>query len=300
MNTSLESLAIPGRVAFVPGNGGLLKAVVTTLVSTAEIYLHGAHVAAFQKNGEAPLLYLSPTSYFDKAKPIRGGVPICYPWFGPREGDVAHGFVRITEWTLVKTETARDSSVTLHFLLPELPGRPEWQHLRTEFVVNIGDRLTMELISTNTSADTSVEFENCLHTYFHVGDIKDIAITGLQGTFFFDNAAGGGGARKVEHDPVLRITKETNRIYPDTTTTVGIHDASLGRTIVVEKLNSASTVVWNPSTTQLMPDLKPEEHKDFVCVESGNIKQNKLVLSPGQSTMLKVVLNSAPLPQRLY
>ena len=296
----MESLVIPRHVEFVAGHAGLLKAVVTTRYSTAEIYLHGAHVTAFQKRGDHPLLYLSPASYFDPAKPIRGGVPICYPWFGPREGDVAHGFVRVTEWTLVRTAAATDGTVSLHFRLPELPGRAAWNHLRTEYVVTVGERLTLELTATNTAPDKSVEFENCLHTYFHVGDINDIAITGLQDTLFLDNAAGGGGARKVEHDPVLRITKETNRIYPDSTTTVGIHDASHHRTIVVEKSNSASTVVWNPWTTQLMPDLKPEERKDFVCVESGNVKQNKLVLAPGQATTLKVTLASVPLPQLVF
>jgi len=290
--TNLESFILPGRLQFQPGHGGLLKAVVTTPVSTAEIYLHGAHVAAFQKNGEPPLLYLSPNSYFAADKPIRGGVPICYPWFGGRDGDASHGFVRTTAWDLTEAKAAADGTVTLRFRLPEQPARPDWNGLSTEFVVTVADTLTMELVSRNDSP-SPLEFENCLHTYFHVGHISAVSLTGLQGTDFLDNASGAGGARKVEHDPALRIVRETNRIYPDSTATVEIHDARYGRTITVEKAHSASTVVWNPWTTQPLPDMKPVEHTDFVCVESANVKQNKITLAPGATTNLKVVLRSA-------
>jgi len=134
--------------------------------------------------------------------------------------------------------------------LPKDAARPEWSALHTEFVVTISDKLTIELIATNESADKRLEIENCLHTYFHVGDIKRVSITGLQARRFDDFAAGAAGARKVENDAVLRITKETNRVYPDATGTVEIRDENLKRTIRVEKFNSKSTVVWNPWTTQ--------------------------------------------------
>ena len=100
----------------------------------------------------------------------------------------------------------------------------------------------------------------------------------------------------MENDPVLRITKETNRVYPDNAATVEIRDGNLKRTIRVEKFNSQSTVVWNPWTTQKLPDdFDPAEHKNMVCVESGNVKQNKISLAPGQTAALKVILSSAAL-----
>jgi len=149
---------------------------------------------------------------------------------------------------------------------------------------------------TNESADKAVEFENCLHTYFRVGSIGAVSIAGLQNLPFDDFAAGAGGARKLENDPVLRITRETNRVYPDTPGTVEIRDESLNRTIRVEKFNSRSTVVWNPWTTQKLPDdFDPAEYKTMVCVESGNVKRNKISLAPGKTTSLKVVLSSQPL-----
>ena len=99
----LRKFEIPGHVTFANGNGGLPKINITTGRSTAEIYLHGAHITGFQKGGEPPLLFLSRLSQFAAGKPIRGGVPVCFPWFGRREGDVTHGFARITEWNLIET-----------------------------------------------------------------------------------------------------------------------------------------------------------------------------------------------------
>src|SRR6202451_1660424 len=141
------------RVQIVSGNGGLRKIIVTTKTSTAEIYPHGAHVTHFQKNGEPPLLFMSAKSYFAPGKPIRGGVPICFPWFGNRDGEPSHGFARSTEWQLVKTSAAADGAVTLHFALPEIPRREAWKNLRTEFVVTVSDTLTMELITANDGCD---------------------------------------------------------------------------------------------------------------------------------------------------
>jgi len=283
---------IPGRVAIAAGNGGLPKIVVTTKTSTAEIYPHGAHITAFQKNDEPPLIFVSRKSYFASSKAIRGGVPICFLWFGNRDGGPSHGFARITEWHLVKTAVAPDGAVTLQFALPEI-SREAWKNLRTEFAVTVSDKLTMELTAANDGCETTLEIENCLHTYFHVGDINRVSIAGLQGAPFDDFAAGDTGTRKVEHDPVLHIAKETNRVYPDNTATVEIRDENLKRTIRVEKFNSNSTVVWNPWTTQKLPDdFDPAEHKHMVCVESGNVKQNKISLAPKKNSALKVVLSS--------
>ncbi|HEX7618541.1 MAG TPA: D-hexose-6-phosphate mutarotase [Verrucomicrobiae bacterium] len=291
----LQKNEIPGRVAIVSGNGGLPKINITTKASTAEIYLNGAHVTGFQKHGEPPLLFMSAKSWFAPGKPIRGGVPVCFPWFGNRDGEPSHGFARIVEWQLLKTAVTPDGAVTLTFALPQIPGRDAWKNLRTEFIVTVADTLTMELIATNNSS-AAMEVENCLHTYFHVGDIGAVSLTGLQSVPFDDFAAGANGARKVENDPVLCIAKETNRVYPNTTGAVEIRDEHLKRLIRIKKSVSNSTVVWNPWTTQKLPDdFDPAEHKNMVCVESGNVKQNKLSLAPGNASALKVILSSVSL-----
>jgi D-hexose-6-phosphate mutarotase len=268
---------------------------IRTPWSTAEIYLHGAHITHFQENGEPPLLFMSAKSHFAAGQPIRGGVPICFPWFGNRDGEPSHGFARIVEWQLVKTNVAPDGAVTLQLGLPGIAAGAIWNSLRTDFSVTVSDTLMMELATANESCDRALEIENCLHTYFHVGDIGAVSLTGLQGAPFDDFAA-ANGERKVENDPVLRITKETNRVYPNHASMVEIRDEKLRRVIRVEKFNSKSTVVWNPWTTQrFLDDFDPAEHRQMVCVESGNVKQNKISLAPGKTSALKVVLSSAPL-----
>jgi len=296
ISDQLRKLEIPGRVAIVSRNGGLLKINVTTAWSTAEIYLYGAHVTGFQKTGEAPLLFLSRLSHFAAGKPIRGGVPICFPWFGPREGEPAHGLVRLLPWDWVESSVAREGAVTVRLRLPGKSMKAEWSALCTEFAVTVTDKLTMELTATNESADNSLEIENCLHSYLLVGDINQISLTGLQGAPFDDFAFGANGARSRDDAGPLRIIQETNRVYPDHAGTVEVRDQNLQRAIRVEKFNSNSTVVWNPWTTQKMPgDFDPAEHRNMVCVESGNVKRNKLSLPPRKTASSKVILSSQPL-----
>ena len=293
---TLRRHEIAGRVKITAGHGGLPKLVVTTKTSTAEIYLNGAHITHFQKNGESPLIFMSRKSYFAPGKAIRGGVPICYPWFGNRDGEPSHGFARSTEWQLVKTSAATDGAVTVTFALPQIPGRDAWKNLRTEFIVTVSDKLTMELVSTNDGCDENLEIENCLHTYFQIGDIGAVSVHGLEGAAYLNFAEGDNGVPRPAESYPIRINRETNRTYCGTTAMVEIRDENLKRIIRVEKSGSQSTVVWNPWTTQKLPDdFDPAEHKNMICVESGNVKVEKISLAPGATTALKVVLHSQKL-----
>lgn len=201
----------------ITGKGNLPLLKISAPKSTTEIYLHGAHITHFQKNGEPPLLFLSPQSRFGEGEAIRGGVPIILPWFGSREGEPSHGLARTLAWELVETSTGSDGGVRVRLRLPQKSLKPEWSALKAEFIVTVADTLTMELGATNTSADKTLEIEDCLHTYFHVGDIGAVSITGLQGASYLDNAGDGKGERKTDNDAVLKITKETNRLYLNTT-----------------------------------------------------------------------------------
>lgn len=280
----------------ITGKGNLPMLQLTTPRSEAEIYLHGAHVTHFQKKNEPPLLFVSRKSGFAADKPIRGGVPICFPWFGPRDGGPSHGLARILPWDLAETTPGAAGSVKARLQLPQKLLPPEWAALRTEFIVTIADTLTMELVAKNESPDKTLEVENCLHTYFNIGEIDAVSLTGLRGAMYLDNSAEGKGQLKTDNEPVLIIPKETNRLYLDTAHPVEIKDEKFQRAIRVGKTNSNSTVVWNPWTTQKLPDdFDPAEHRNMVCVESGNIKQNKISLAPGRSTSLKVVISTVSL-----
>ena len=279
---------IPGHVTFSEGHGGLIKLTVETEWSTAEIYLQGAHITRFQKKGDTPLLFVSDESEFIAGKAIRGGVPIIFPWFGGREGFPAHGFARTSEWSLEESSVLSDGVVMLRFRLPTIDA------LDVDFVVHVGEQLTMELLVRNSGIQDAI-FETCLHTYFKIGAIHSISIKGLSGCSYLDKVLDG---TFTEISDSIRIESEVDRVYFDTTAAIEITDTQLRRKILVTKSGSNSTVVWNPwiAKSQRMPDFGNEEYLQMVCVESGNIAADRITLSPGSQAILKVKLASEPLP----
>jgi D-hexose-6-phosphate mutarotase len=285
---------IPGRVTFLDGHGNLQKIEINTRWSDAEVYRHGAHITHFHRKGEAPLLFLSQVSRFAHGAAIRGGIPIIFPWFGPRDAQPTHGFARLNVWELKQIETLASGEVRLLFSLPESPEAALISQHSAEYSVTIGEKLTAELRVTNKS-EQPFTFEDCLHTYFNVGDISAVSIRGLRGTEYLDKTE--HFSRKTETNAEIKITSETDRVYLNTTSTVEIFDTKLRRKIIVEKSGSNSTVVWNPWITkaQQMPDFGNDEYQRMLCVESGNVGENKLTLAPGKTSSLKIQLSTAPL-----
>jgi hypothetical protein len=271
------------------GQGGLQLLRIQTPWSVAEIYLQGATVTHFQKNGEVPLLFLSAMSRFEKDAPIRGGIPVIFPWFGkPEDKPNQHGFVRARVWEVAGTKTNADGSLEARFKLPSCVELPS---IGVDYVVTVGVTLTAELIVTNGSASEFV-YENCLHTYFTIGDINQTSVAGLQGVEYLD--AVDKFARKMEQGDAIRFKGETDRVYLNTPHTTEIRDASLRRVIRVEKYNSVSTVVWNPwsDKAKRMLDYGDQEYLRMVCVESGNVRAEAIKLLPGGVATLKVKLSS--------
>jgi D-hexose-6-phosphate mutarotase len=291
----LRRLEIPGRLTFQEGNGELTKLEVNTDQSTAELYLHGAQVTDFRKRDGLPLLFMSQCSRFERGQPIRGGVPIVFPWFGAREGEPMHGFARLSDWELHEAAALPEGGVTLRFGLPETAESSVWPPFTANYVVTVTDNLTLELIITNAAPEQPFGFEACLHTYLAVGDINAVSITGLKGLSYLDKV--DNFTPKTEASDPLQISSEVDRVYLDATGPVEVLDPKLGRRIRVEKSGSASTVVWNPWVTkaQQMPDFGNDEYKQMVCVESGNVGRNKVSLPPGRSVALRVQISSGPL-----
>jgi D-hexose-6-phosphate mutarotase len=283
---TLQHHAIPGRVEIIHGQGGMPAIQVESDWSLAEIYPHGAHVTGFQKKGEAPLLFMSAASEFHADKPIRGGVPVIFPWFGARDGLAFHGFARLATWNLLAAAVLPEGSVSLHFRLPSD------EECEVDYFVTVGNSLTLELAVSNTSNE-GFTFENCLHTYCQVGAIDAIAVAGLRETRFRDQLA---SADATETAAAIRFVGEVDRIYQDTTATVDIHDPALGRTIRVRKSGSNTTVVWNPwiAKSKRMPDFGDNEYRHMVCVESGNIAEHAITLAPGECSRMTVEIDSVP------
>lgn len=276
---------IPNALRFEEGSGGLMRAAIATPLAEAEVYLHGAHVTAWTPRGQRPVLFVSSRSLFAPGKAIRGGVPICFPWFGPRgegrEGPL-HGFARIQEWTVESTKLHDDGRVEIVLVLA-----PEGFHLR--YRVLVGGTLEMQLEVRNDSA-AAVTFEEALHSYFAVGDIRQVSVSGLAGTTYIDKT--DGFRRKQLGDAPLGIGKETDQVHLGTTAACVIEDAEWKRRITIEKSGSGCTVVWNPwiEKAAAMADLATEDWRGMVCVETANVMEQGVTLQPGASHTMAALL----------
>jgi len=271
------------------GRGNLPRVTVASELATAEIYLHGAHLTHFQPQGAKPVLFMSSESLFEPAKPIRGGVPVIFPWFGPKAGapeSPMHGFARIRSWSLDSCEVQTDGRVRVAL---GLASEDSSFALRMSFLV--GRSLEMEL---EVSASVPLTFEEALHTYLRVGDVREVRIDGLDDVEYVDKV--DSLKRKRQPAGGIRITGETDRIYGDTLGTCTVHDPVLGRIITVEKENSRSTVVWNPwiAKARAMADFGDEEWPGMLCIETANVGAGAIRLEAGQSHRMRARIHLRP------
>ena len=281
-----EQFKVPG-LHFEAGQGGLTKAVIATPVASGEIYLHGAHVTSWQPAGHEPVLWMSRSSLFQSGKPIRGGVPICFPWFGPHASDPsapAHGFARTALWEIIDAQGTAEGGISL-----SLQTRIESFSVR--FTVEFGSVLQMTLTTEPVPGTSTVlRFEDALHTYFSVSDVRNISITGLEQARYIDKV--DGAAEKSATGAAVEFIGETDRVYLHTAATCQLVDPGRERTIAISKSGSLSTVVWNPwvAKSARMPDFGDHEWPEMVCIETANVGGNAIELSPDTSHSTIVVI----------
>ncbi len=287
-----QRFAIDNHVQFREIAAGMIIAEVANHHALANIALQGAHVATFQPRGEEPVIWLSPQAQFAPGKSIRGGVPICWPWFGPHKTDSklpGHGYARTVPWDVLETKALPDGSTFLRFGLVENDAtRAQWPHPSTvQLEVTVGKALRVELITTNTGKD-AFELGEALHTYFQISDVAKMTIRGLENCEYLDKVK--DFARFTQQGGIV-IESEVDRVYVNTTADCVIEDKGLKRAIRIAKQGSKSTVVWNPWTekAEKMGDFGPQLHRDMVCVESGNALENVVTLAPGETHKLVAV-----------
>jgi glucose-6-phosphate 1-epimerase len=292
-----ERFAIPGMVRFEASPPGMVRAVVTAPAAEAHVYLHGAHVTHYRPAGGAPVLFLSSASRFAPGQPIRGGVPVCFPWFAARAGDPAapaHGVARTATWTL--DAVARDGEAVDLTLSLEADDatRRWWPHdFALRYRVRVGATLELLLEVENRSAGP-VTFEEALHTYLAVSDVAAVSLTGLEGAGYVDKTA--GGAAKREGTTPLRLDGETDRVYEGAPGACRVDDPGAGRRLVIEKAGSATTVVWNPGPAKgpAIPDLGPGEWRRMVCVETANAHRDAVTLAAGARHAMRAAIRAEP------
>jgi glucose-6-phosphate 1-epimerase len=276
---------------FKAGEGGIPIVELKNQHASAIISLQGAHLLSWIPEGEEDVIWLSEEASFVPGKSVRGGIPVCWPWFGAHESHSdypAHGFARTTMWHVLCVETLDDGSTRITFSTqPSAENAHMWPpETAVKLSISIGKKLEMDLI-TNNNGSQAISIGQALHTYFKIGDISKVSLHGLDDTEYLDKP--DGLKRKNQHGPVI-ISEEVDRIYLDTNSDCVIEDKALNRNIVIIKCGSRSTVVWNPwqETAEKMGDLGEDGYKRMLCVESCNVADDVVTIEPGKAHRLWV------------
>jgi glucose-6-phosphate 1-epimerase len=281
---------IAGKLRFVSGNGGFTMIEIDNGKARALISPYAGQVLSFRPAGEPEdLLFVSEHAYYQPGKAIKGGIPVCWPWFGPDpegKGRPAHGFVRNRDWQVLGTAMQDDGTTSVRLgITPDEAIRALWQHpfaLTLEII--FGRALVLALCTFNPDTVPLIITQG-LHSYFRVGDVRRVLVRGLGGKHYIDKL--DGGAVKTQEGPVT-IGGEVDRIYTGVDHDLVIDDPAFGRRIRIAAEGSASAVVWNPwaATAAAMADLGDEEYTGMLCVETTNAGPDTVQINPGENYRL--------------
>ena len=282
---------ITGQLEIIAGKDGLPMIQIKNAKAQALISIHAGQVLSFQPNGESEdVLFLSSKAYYQDGKAIKGGAPICWPWFGADpegKGRPGHGFVRNRPWSVVATEALSNGDIKVTVGLDDTPETQAiWPHafsLRQEII--IGDSLNLSLITRNTGKE-KFSITQAFHTYFKVGDITRTKVLGLAGCDYLDKT-GGGSVQKHQTGDVI-IDAEVDRIYLNVGNTLTIDDSALNRRIQITSQGSKTAVVWNPweKIAKEMADLEDTDYQRLLCVETTNAANDVVEVAPGNQCRL--------------
>ena len=261
--------------------------VVEHPAATGRIALNGAHVTDWIPDGHDPVLYMSADAVLEVGKPIRGGIPVCWPWFGPNPKDSsqpAHGFVRQMTWEVdVARETEAGVDIVLK-LSDSADTKALWPHaFSARLHVHMGASLQVTLQVTNTDT-TTWSMTGALHTYFNVEDVRKVTIHGLHGKQYDECRL---SPDKRPQLGTIVIDQEVDRMYISDATVI-VHDPLWKRELVIEKAGSLATVVWNPwiEKSKRLADLPDEAYPEFLCIEAANAGEDVVTVQPGQEHLL--------------
>jgi glucose-6-phosphate 1-epimerase len=291
-----DSFGLDGVLTF-DDHQGLTRLQVKTPAAEATVYLHGAHLTHWQPQGFDPVLFLSGRTELAPGKAIRGGIPVCFPWFGPRSAALgngpaaeskagpAHGFARTRPWDLAFAALVGDDVHLTFTLAPdESSAALGFAAFRVAYEMILGRTLTLRFTVANTG-DEPFRFEEALHTYFAVRDVRQTDIDGLESAPYIDKT--DALAMKQLPPGPCRLTGWSDWVFPANPAATAIHDGA--RTIAIAKENSNTTVVWNPwmEKSAGMADLPPDAWPHFLCVESANAGSDAVTLAPHQAHTLQ-------------
>ncbi len=297
-----RTFSIPGQVTFAASPGGRLALVrIENAHASALIALQGAQLLSYQTKGSAPVIWLSQGATFTPGKAIRGGIPVCWPWFGPHGHDPfkpTHGFARTLPWNVVETQALERGGTFIALKLIDSPKTQElWSHaFQLQLEATVGSELVLELVTRNTGSETFTIGE-ALHSYFHVSDIAKVKVLGLEGRSYIDKV--DGGTRKTQAGAVV-CEGEVDRVFLDTGPESVIEDAGLKRRIRIVQSGSRATVVWNPwrEKAERLGDMGENGYRGMICVETANAADFIVTVPPGEEHRMRAVISSEGLEER--
>ncbi|MBT4836384.1 MAG: D-hexose-6-phosphate mutarotase [Methylococcales bacterium] len=283
--------AIDGKLAFKEKDDGLIIVNVSTDLATAELCLQGGHLLRWQPtHTKKPVIWLSDEAKFLQGKSIRGGIPVCWPWFGDhheKNNFPAHGFARTTPWECLDAKMIDDGQIMVELGLVMTDKLNQYwpYHSRLSMTIMMGKTLKIALKTENRD-DKSFVISEALHTYFAVSEIKNIHIDGMDGCDFYNKVIDDNETQLDD----IRFTGETDRVYQQHRVDCVINDVDFNRQIKIKKSSSQSTVVWNPwnNKAEKMGDLGEQGWQKMVCVESANAMSDAITIEPGESHIMAV------------
>lgn len=294
MATALNTqFGIKGQLSFREDASGLIVAEISNALGSALLCLQGAHLMTWQPKSQAvPVVWLSRDAKLAAGKSIRGGAPVCWPWFGAHATEASfpgHGFARTVPWQVIESGSEPNGATRLTLrLVASDKTRAQWPHAcNADLTVIVGETLRMELTTENTGPEDFVIGE-ALHTYLQIGDIGTVHVTGLEGCEYWDKV---GGSTLRKQDGAISFSGETDRVYINTAAECVIEDDKLKRRIHIAKSGSLSTVVWTPwvEKANKMGDMgQPDGWREMVCVESVNALDNRVTVAAGTKHTLIV------------
>ncbi len=288
--------AIPGVAQITEPYPNMPAVRITTGSCTGTIHLHGAHITSWRPAGSEEIIFVSSKARYVDGQAIRGGIPICFPWFRGKSDDPkapAHGFVRTKSWNLESIKSqGEDVAVTMSTSSDDAT-KKWWPHeFRAQLRVTFGRNLKLEFMVENADKNEA-RYEEALHTYYLVGDVAAARVQGLNGASYLDNTDGN---REKKQTGEVQISKATDSAYVNNENELEVIDPVLKRRIHIRKEKSQTTVIWNPwkEAAEKMSDMGTDEWGKMLCVEGANILSNAVKLNAGENHTTTVLMSVEP------
>jgi glucose-6-phosphate 1-epimerase len=287
-NSLNQLFGIDNQLSFYEGEGGFIFARISNSKATAIISTYAGQVLSWlPANATEDVLFVSKKAFYAPGKAIKGGIPVCWPWFGTDpQGRGAHGFVRNRQWQVTASAALADGgiSLTLKAVIDDVSLETWSFPCELEIVIEVSEKLCVTMVTRNLG-ELPMPLTQALHTYFKVADISQVAVNGLDQLNYFDAIDGN---RFKQQNGDVRFDAEVDRIYQEVGNSLTIDDPSMNRCIRINSQGSHSAIVWNPwiDKSKSMADFDDEEYRQMLCVETANAGNDRVMLEPGSEYRL--------------